>query len=512
MLKNKNTISSKLSSLIWLTSGSALLVAAIGLTLYDILSYKTLLLKDITTKTELVGQSASAALQFTDAAAAHEIISIFQADTAVLYASLHDRSGSRLATYQTTNASVAFPEILALDDISQTMQLRHVDFSRPITYEGETVGGLFIRYSLAPFYAKQLRHLLIVAFVLLLASLVIVLISPRLKREITQPILKLVATSRSISEQKDYALRVTHQTSPGNELAVLTTAFNEMLSQIEKRDRSIADHRDHLEQLVDERTSELSRANVDLEHARELAEEANEFKSLILDNLTHEFRTPLNGIMGITAILRDESPADLLEFIDMIESSGQRLFSLLTSLLNLASLEKQSLVFSNAQLEVEAVLIEILPPFHALAEENGLEFEIDVASFEETVPFDPSAFKLLLEPLLSNAFKFTSSGKITLSIQITMQTLHLIVEDTGQGIDPAFISNMFEPFSQESNGLTRMHEGAGIGLAIVKRITDMLEGSIEVASKQGEGTSIQLTYPLAPLLETPKEPSLVTAK
>ncbi|MEM7348868.1 MAG: CHASE sensor domain-containing protein, partial [Chloroflexota bacterium] len=105
MLEKKNTISRKLSSLIWLTSGSAMLVASIGLTVYDFLSYKKLLLSDISTKTEIVGQSASAALQFADVAAAHDIISIFQVDSAVLYASLHDQSGNLLATYQANNSA-----------------------------------------------------------------------------------------------------------------------------------------------------------------------------------------------------------------------------------------------------------------------------------------------------------------------------------------------------------------------------------------------------------------------
>jgi len=496
MLKHNNTISGKLSSLIWLTSGSALLVVSIALVLYDFLSYKEVLLSDLSTKTEIVGQSASAALQFTDKEAAQEIISTFQADGAVLYASLHDHSGNQLATYQSDNAVQDFPENINLESINQDLNLQYVDFSRPIVYREETVGGLFVRYSLAPFYAKQMRHLMIVAIVLLFASFTVVLISSRLKRKITLPIQQLVKTSKTISERKDYSVRVEHQSSPSNELLVLTTAFNEMLRQIENRDQTLADHRDHLEELVHARTAELSTANANLEHAIERAEESSEFKSLILDNLTHEFRTPLNGIMGITSILREESSPDMVEFIDMIDDSGQRLFSLLTSLLNLASLDKQSLTFSDSHLTISTALEDVLPPFHQMAKEKNVRFEIDLKHTDDLVAFDTKAFQLLLEPLLSNAFKFTNTGYILLQIREDEHALRVKVKDTGKGIDQAFLENLFEPFSQESIGLTRSHEGAGVGMAIVKRVSDLLEGTISVHSEIGEGTTINISLPL----------------
>ena len=502
MPKNNNTLSSKLTSLIWLTSGSALLVASIGITLYEFVSYQKLLLNDLSTKAELIGQSASAALHFADEAAADDIVSIFQADSAVLFASLHGRSGRQLAAYRSDQSDSSFPQTLDLGARSQQIDWLYVDFSQPIFYEQETVGGLFIRQSLMPFYARQLRHLMILALVLLLASIVIGIISPRLKKEITLPILKLTETSRAISESKDYTMRVSQQLSAGNEITVLANAFNDMLIQIEQRDKSLADYRDHLEELVSEQTAYLYQNNLDLQHAMEQAEEASRFKSIILDNVTHEFRTPLNGILGITALLRDESAIDLeelIEMIDLIDESSYRLLGLLTSLLNLASLEKDVLTYSGSPLPIDVALDDLLPPFHELAQEKGLSFEINISRIHHPVPLDTRVFEMLLEPLLSNAFKFTTSGYVALTIYTDLHDLKISVHDTGKGIAPSFIKDMFTPFSQESSGLTRSHEGAGIGLAIVKRIADQFCGTIDVQSEVGTGTTIEVSLTLAQL-------------
>ncbi len=501
MLQNKSTISSKLSSLIWLTTGSALVIASISLTLYDFLSYKKLLLQEISSKAELVGQSASAALQFSDETAAHDIISLFEVDDAVSYASFHDRNGNLLTSYEADQSSEGFPDNIDVNSTNQSIELFYVDFSQPIRYDGESVGGLFIRYSLQPFYTKQLRHLIILGIILLLASTVVAVMAPRLKREITLPILRLVETSKNIAARKDYTVRVAQQSSNGNELQLLTATFNEMLGQIEERDKSLADHRDHLEDLVRARTVELSEVNKNLEFAREQAEEASRFKSLILDNLTHEFRTPLNGILGVTALVRGESTIDieeLNEMLDLIDSSGNRLLSLLTSLLNLASLEKSDLIFSNEPLQIEEVLHEILPLYHEIAQAKALAFEINTEASSDSILFNPAAFHMLIEPVLNNAFKFTDAGSVRLMIRTDQDSLEIKITDTGKGITPEFLDHIFQPFSQESNGLTRSHEGAGVGLAIAKRVVDLLGGNILVNSQAGAGTTVHMTMPVAP--------------
>ena len=500
MTEIRNTLSSKLTSLIWLTTGSALLVASIGITLYEFVSYQRVLLYDLSTKAELIGQSASAALHFTDATAAQDVISIFQVDSAILDASLYDQSGKRLAIYTSDTTDTTLPETVDLEAKSQYIALLFVEYTQPITFEGETVGGLFIRQSLTPFYARQLRHLLILTLVLLMASVVVAVISPRLKEEITLPILNLAETSRAISERQDYAMRVSYQSRAGNELMILAEAFNEMLAQIEARDQSLATYRDHLEEMVQEQTAYLYEHNIDLQHAIEQAEEASRFKSIVLDNLTHEFRTPLNGILGITAFLRDESAIDmdeLIEMLDMIDTSGNRLLAVLTALLNLASLEKHSSIYSYSILDMDEELKNVIPFYEGLACEQGLTFNVEINQLKKPIRFAPKTFHMLLEPLLSNAFKFTQSGKVVLGIKADVSDLEISVEDTGKGIDPSFIEDMFTPFAQESNGLSRSHEGTGIGLAIVKRISDLHSGAIEVRSEVGSGTTISVTLPLA---------------
>ncbi|MEM6645421.1 MAG: ATP-binding protein [Bacteroidota bacterium] len=482
----------KLSILVMSTASIALLVAAFGFIGQDVLTYKRSLETDLAGRMAIVGQSASAALQFGDPMGAEEALTPLQTDPAMWMAALFAADGSTMAHFQQPDdpgAIVASPP----SDVYTVYTWTHVDLYQPIVFEGDAVGGLYIRYSLAPFFTRLQRYLGITFVVLMLSVGVAFIISRRLKRSITEPILNLTCTAKSVTEQKDYTVRAKRMSE--GELGLLAETFNTMLGEIQQRDAELAAHRDHLEEQVQARTVELKEANTNLRTEKERAEAANRLKTLLLTNMTHEFRTPVSGIVSIASVLQDEVGFEQQEFLEMIEASGYRLMDTLNAVLNLASLETAEIQFTHQPLKLDDQLARLLPMHQRRAEQKGIALHIDQEHLHLPVWLDAAALEFILGSLLSNAIKFTEQGEVAVQFATTNEAFAITVRDTGVGIGEAFLPHIYEPFKQESTGLSRRYEGSGIGLTIVQRTADLLGGTITVDTTQGRGTTFIVTLP-----------------
>ncbi|MEM1095362.1 MAG: ATP-binding protein [Bacteroidota bacterium] len=491
-LSSSAPLNHRLSILVMSTASIALLVAAFGFIGQDVLTYKRSLETDLVGRMAIVGQSASAALQFGDPMGAEEALNPLQTDPAMWMAVLFGADGSTMAHFQQPDdpgALVGSPPTDAYTRYTRT----HVDVYQPIVFEGESVGGLYIRYSLAPFFTRLQRYLGITFVVLMLSVGVAFIISRRLKRSITEPILNLTCTAKSVTEQKDYTVRAKRMSD--GELGLLAETFNTMLSEIQQRDAQLAAHRDHLEEQVQARTIELKAANTSLRTEKERAEAANRLKTLLLTNMTHEFRTPVAGIVSIAAVLQEEVGFEQREFLEMVEASGYRLMDTLNAVLNLARLETADVQFMHQALHLQDQLARILPAHQRRAEQKHLTLHIDQSRMQHPVWLDASALDFIAASLLSNAIKFTERGEISMQFATTDDAFSITVQDTGIGIGEAFLPHIYEPFKQESTGLARSYEGSGIGLTIVRRTTDMLGGTITVETAQGSGTTFTVTLP-----------------
>jgi len=474
------------------TASIALLVAAFGFIAQDVVTYKRSLETDLAGRMSIVGQSASAALQFGDPIGAEEALSPLQTDPAMWMAVLFAADGSTMAHFQHASdpgALVASPP----PDAYMLYTWTHVDVYQPVMFEGEAVGGLYIRYSLAPFFSRLQRYLGITFVVLMLSVGVAFIISRRLKRSITEPIVNLTCTAKSVTEQKDYTVRAKRMSD--GELGLLAETFNTMLSEIQQRDAKLAAHRDHLEEQVQARTIELEAANRSLRTEKERAEAANRLKTLLLTNMTHEFRTPVAGIVSIAAVLQEEVGFEQREFLEMIEASGYRLMDTLNAVLNLARLETEDLQFTHEPLHLDDQLARILPAHQRRAEQKHLALHLDQSGMQHPVWLDVAALDFIAGSLLSNAIKFTEQGAVSIAFTTTAETFSISVRDTGIGISKAFLPHIYEPFKQESTGLSRSHEGSGIGLTIVRRTADMLGGTITVETARGSGSTFTVTLP-----------------
>lgn len=238
------------------------------------------------------------------------------------------------------------------------------------------------------------------------------------------------------------------------------------------------------------RTSDL-----DDRRAKESAEQVSRLKSSLLANLGHEFQTPLATIRGFAEILSDEVPDDLEEMVEMIRDSGARLQDTLDAVLNLSELESGFKEPDLQSVDVSGRVREIVESYEPAARREQLELTIDLPVKDLHAETDPSSLYTIVGHLVQNAIKFTDEGEITVRARGEDGWVRIEVVDTGPGMSETFIPKAFEPFTQESSGLDRSHEGIGMGLAIVRQLTDLLDGDVELESRPENGTRVGVRIP-----------------
>ncbi len=255
--------------------------------------------------------------------------------------------------------------------------------------------------------------------------------------------------------------------------------------------------------------------------AREMAESASRAKSAFLANMSHELRTPLNAIIGMSEILSlDPDGPDAGECIETIHENGDALLALISSILDLSKIEAGRLVLENIPLNLADCLRSAVQSLSAAAEKKQLrlDFSID-PGLPATLTGDPNRLRQILLNLLSNAVKFTDHGEIHLSATRgetapgEPERLRISVQDTGIGIEAEEIPKLFHNFSQVDASQTRRFGGSGLGLAVDRRLVELMGGRIWVDSVPGEGSTFSFEIPLRPCAEPPPErpPSTPTA-
>lgn len=231
--------------------------------------------------------------------------------------------------------------------------------------------------------------------------------------------------------------------------------------------------------------------------AKEAAEANARLRASILANMSHEIRTPLTGIIGFGEMLQEEVPPEYEEYTQVITANGRRLLDTLGSVLHLARLESGQVELALKKIDLNEAADEAAQLFDGMAERKGLDFIVERSDTPVPVRADHGALQRVLSNLASNAIKFTNEGHVLIRVLHENGRRGIAVEDTGVGIDEAFMPLLFEDFSQEAGGETRSHEGSGLGLAITKHLVEMMEGEIEVGSEKDEGTTFTIYLPPA---------------
>ncbi len=258
----------------------------------------------------------------------------------------------------------------------------------------------------------------------------------------------------------------------------------------------------------EQRRSELEKAYRQIEEMRKTAEDANRLKSQFLSNMSHELRTPLNSILALSSILLARMDGDLTEEqekqVKIIEKSGKSLLHLINDILDISKIEAGRMDLIVSEYEVEEFLAGIEMTIRSMLREADLEFSIVRQSDIDLHSTDENKLKQILLNLLSNAIKFTPKGKVTLKVSRTKfdDVLQFDVEDTGIGIDPDHFESIFDPFRQLDGTATRQYGGTGLGLALTKKLVELLGGRIWVESESGKGSRFSFVLPAQRVGET----------
>jgi CheY-like chemotaxis protein len=270
-------------------------------------------------------------------------------------------------------------------------------------------------------------------------------------------------------------------------------------------------HQDRLEQLVRERTRELG-------EARTRAERANQIKDEFIVNISHEIRSPMNSILGMTdLVLETELAPKQRECLTMVADSATQLLGLLTDLLDFSKIETGRLELEKVDFTPQRALASMLAAVREKAGKKGLAFQWRFApDLPDSLQGDPDRLRQILHNLLDNALKFTPSGSIELECTLADEgapaaspadpvTLKFSVKDTGIGIPADQLELIFDRFYQADGSLTRAHGGAGVGLAINRKLVEMMGGRIWVESVPGQGSCFNLTVRLPRSLPAPRQ-------
>lgn len=251
--------------------------------------------------------------------------------------------------------------------------------------------------------------------------------------------------------------------------------------------------------------TERKKLESELIQAKEHAEEMNRLKTYFLANISHELRTPMNGILGYAEMLMmDLNDPKLREMASMIFKSSRRLHDTLDSLIDLSKLESQVQKLELENIELVTVLEDIKASFESFAKEKGLSFTSEHKHPRIYFSTDPRIFNKIISNILSNAIKYTSKGEIKLLTDFRDGKIIIKISDTGIGISADNLSKIFEPFRQESEGFNRKYEGTGIGLTLTKKFVELLEGNLDIDSEVGKGTTVTITLPVRETKEVSK--------
>jgi len=308
---------------------------------------------------------------------------------------------------------------------------------------------------------------------------------------------------RAVSVDKNYGVRATK--SSADEIGRLIDGFNTMLSEIQHRDKAVQRANEDLKTRTKQLEREIihrKRTQEELLRAKHAAEDASHAKSAFLANMSHELRTPLNAIIGYSEMIeeemRDSGPDENIRDLQRIQAAGKHLLSLINDVLDLSKIEAGKMGINLETFDLQLIIEEIVTTLKLASEKNSNRLVVNLAHDKGSMHADVTKVRQILFNLLSNACKFTDHGTITLDVERQTRDKDWIifrVTDTGIGMTPEQQFKLFQDFAQADSSIVRKYGGTGLGLAISSRYAQMMQGSIRVESRPGEGSTFIVELP-----------------
>ncbi len=262
---------------------------------------------------------------------------------------------------------------------------------------------------------------------------------------------------------------------------------------------------EQLARRLNEDKIKLEILNRNLDEALEAAKKYSRLKDEFVATVSHEIRTPMNGIIGMSSLLEESAlDEEQQEYNQMIRNSADTLLTIINDILDFSKIEAGKVTFETVSFNLFELCRELITLYDKKAGANGTTLEMSYApNAPHTVTGDPTRIRQVLTNLISNAIKFTRNGHILLEVAVEeAEGLRLTVSDSGVGIPPEKLRDIFKAFTQADASTTRKYGGTGLGLAITSKLITLMGGNIEVSSTPGEGSSFAVILPLKPAPDT----------
>ena len=470
-----------------IASTTALLLAASAFFAYHLITFRSSIVRTLTIQADTIGLNSVSALRFNDERAAEDTLSALRADRNINAATVYSADGRLFAAYtgQARDRSAIAPAIAPGQADFARFDGRILNVSHAIVSEGDRVGTVQLVYSLDELFADLARYVGIALLVLAVSVVAAVMAATVLQRSFSEPIARLAAAAGAVSREKDYAVRVA-PTPNRDELGILIDTFNEMLLQIQLRDREVEAGNERFRQLnedlerrVGQRTAELQATNKELE--------------AFTYSVSHDLRAPLRRIDGFANILVDEYGGELCEearrYLSRVREGTRQMGQLVDDLLNLARLGRKEL---RLQVTGLSSIVESVKGILQREDESRMvEWKLHPLPFVEC---DPSLMEVVFTNLLSNALKYSRPRERAI-IEVGSMELNgqrtIFVRDNGVGFSMKYADKLFGVFH-------RLHraedfEGTGVGLATVQRIVHKHGGRIWAEAELDKGACFYFT-------------------
>jgi signal transduction histidine kinase/ActR/RegA family two-component response regulator len=449
------------------SSVTALILAGGGFLVWEITQFRSEIERDTNAQARIVADGSAAAVAFQDERTAGETLAALQLRPQITLGCIYTIQGRLFATYRRDPNARCPPS----PPSTATFGWSTLDTLAPVQLAGQTQGTLYVERELTDVRDRLLVGGTAIGALLLLAGVAAALAASRIHRSIVLPLQQLADTARRLSAGHDYSLRA--QPGYGDEIGTVIATFNEMIGRI---------------------TDALARER-----------ESNRVKDEFLAVVSHELRTPLNAVLGWAHILNSGSLAAQTrqKALESLERNAKAQAQLVEDLLDVSRITSGKLRMKSDPVSLNAIVAGAVDTIRLAAAARGITIRIAIDPRADIiVTGDADRLQQVVWNLLSNAVKFNvDDGEVEIALRQNNAAAELIVRDSGLGIPAGFLPHLFERFRQADSSFSRKHGGLGLGLAIVRHLTEAHGGTVDAQSTgEGHGATFTVRLPIREVL------------